>query len=51
MRGILRKIANEELWDMSTLDDPTVVDDIVRKWMARAEEVEAEEAKGKAKEL
>lgn len=53
MRRILRKIANnlyEELGDVSTLANPAVVDDIVGKWMVKAEEAKAEEVNGEAQE-
>ena len=44
MRRILRKIANnlyEELGDVSTLANPTVVEDIVGKWLAQAAAIAA----------
>ena len=47
MRRILRKIANnlyEELGDVSTLANPTVVQDIMQKWLKQAETPEEQAA-------
>ena len=47
MRRILRKIAHnlyEELGDVSTLANPTIVDDIMKKWLKQAEAPEEQQA-------
>lgn len=46
MRRILRKIANNlytELGDVSTLSNPPIVNEIVKKWIKEAAKIQTEQ--------